>query len=386
MRATRAAVLGTCIAVAAWCGTTSGTGVAGARSSGPGIAHGLPVLVRNPPVSAATVARAASGAPSVPMWHRTVMSGGHSYPISMVGKSPFVHLNNPVTTVPTVIVPLVLTFTGSGHVYDPTKPDSCSGGKSAVSRVVSSPLFNNRSYTSNGTALGTGQFVDIFQRANFYKFTRPGGLNPGYHVKLSVKVLPKMNFTVTGTETSAPCGHLGKIDMNTFDYQLLSRLKDFSDAGVNSRTFPILLLDNVALYNGTPTDCCVLGFHTAINNPYDGGVQTLAVAEFDSTNAFTGLHDIGVLTHEIGEWMDDPVGPNTTPPWGHTGQVSGCQSNLEVGDPLTGHSMSVTTPAGTYHPQELAFYSWFFPPGPSIGVHGWYSMNGTFTTPAAPCS
>ena len=320
------------------------------------------------------------------MWHHTVMSGGHSYPISMVGKNPFVHLTNPVTTVPTVVVPLVLTFTGSGHVYDPTKPDSCSGGKSAVSRVTSSPLFNDRSYTSKGTALGTGQFVDIFQRANFYKFTTP---------RWAQSRLPREAVGEGAAEDELHGDRhrdVGAVRPSRQDrHEHLRRaaaraLKDFSDAGVNSRTFPILLLDNVALYNGTPTDCCVLGFHTAINNPYDGGVQTLAVAEFDSTNAFTGLHDIGVLTHEIGEWMDDPVGPNTTPPWGHTGQVSGCQSNLEVGDPLTGHSMSVTTPAGTYHPQELAFYSWFFPPGPSIGVHGWYSMNGTFTTPAAPCS
>jgi hypothetical protein len=349
-------------------------------------AHSLRVQEHNPQVSAATRARAASGAPSVPMWNRTVSSGGKSYPISMVGKNPFVKQTNPITTVPTVIVPLVLTFSGSGHVYDPTKPDACAGGKSAVTKVLSSPLFTKRAYTLGGTAVGTGQFVDIFQRANFYKFTKPSGINPGYHVNLSVSVLPKMNFTVSGTEVNAPCGRLGKIDMNTFDYQLLTRLKDFSNEGVNSKKFPILLLDNVVLYNGNVSNCCVLGFHTAISNPYDNGVQTLAVAEYDSGGAFRNMTDIGVLTHEIAEWMDDPVGPNTTPAWGHTGQVSGCQSNLEVGDPLTGTSMTVTVPAGTYHPQENAFFSWFFPPGPSIGVNGWYSMNGTFTSPAAPCS
>src|SRR3954471_19551282 len=92
-------------------------------------ARGLQVREYNPAVSAGTRARAAAGAPSVPTWSRTVVSGGTAYPLSMVGKNPFVKQATPATTVPTLIVPLVLTFSGSGHVYDPTKPDSCAGGK-----------------------------------------------------------------------------------------------------------------------------------------------------------------------------------------------------------------------------------------------------------------
>jgi hypothetical protein len=37
----------------------------------------------------------------------------------------------------------------------------------------------------------------------------------------------------------------------------------------------------------------------------------------------------------------------------------------------------------TYHLQELAFFSWFFG-APSIGIHGWFSNNGTFLTDAGP--
>jgi hypothetical protein len=66
--------------------------------------------------------------------------------------------------------------------------------------------------------------------------------------------------------------------------------------------------------------------------------------------------------------------------------VSGCQANLEVGDPLTGKSLQVTMPNGvTYHPQELAFFSWFFNQVPSLGFDGWYSSLGTFRTPASLC-
>jgi hypothetical protein len=115
-------------------------------------------------------------------------------------------------------------------------------------------------------------------------------------------------------------------------------------------------------------------------------VQTLAVADYDSTNAFNGIRDVGIVTHEVGEWMDDPTGGNPTPPWGHIGQVSGCQANLEVGDPLTATSMNVTVGGVPYHPQEMAFASWFYGLKPSGGVNGWYSMNGTFKQPAAPCT
>jgi hypothetical protein len=37
----------------------------------------------------------------------------------------------------------------------------------------------------------------------------------------------------------------------------------------------------------------------------------------------------------------------------------------------------------TYSLQELAFFSWFYG-APSVGVNGWYSNNGTFTTDAGP--
>jgi hypothetical protein len=322
------------------------------------------------------------------MWSHTYKVASTNYRVSMVGKNVFKPRANPVTTVPTQIIPISLTFTDTGHVYDPTANDpNCLGGASAVSRTVGSPIFGRRSYTLGGKKVGTGQFVDAFQRANFWRQTKPAGINPGYHVNLRVSVLPKMSFSVDGSEIDTACGRLGEIDLGAFAVQLLQHLPDFAAAGVDSKKFPLLLLSNVVMYEGTVDQCCILGFHTAINNPYDGGVQTLAVAEYDSTGAFGGIHDVGVITHEVAEWMDDPIGTNPTPPWGHIGQVSGCQANLEVGDPLTGTEMNVGMPNGVrYHPQENAFASWFYGLTPSGSVNGWYSMNGTFRTPAAPCT
>jgi hypothetical protein len=87
----------------------------------------------------------------------------------------------------------------------------------------------------------------------------------------------------------------------------------------------------------------------------------------------------------VGEWQNDPNTVNPTPAWGHIGQVSGCQSNFEVGDPLSGTTFTDTVGGFTYHPQELAFFSWFYHQTPSLGVNGWYSDQGTFRTFAAAC-
>jgi hypothetical protein len=66
--------------------------------------------------------------------------------------------------------------------------------------------------------------------------------------------------------------------------------------------------------------------------------------------------------------------------------VTGCQSNLEVGDPLSGTLITDSLNGFSYHLQELAFFGWFYHRSPGLGVNGWYSSNGTFTTSAAPCS
>ena len=39
----------------------------------------------------------------------------------------------------------------------------------------------------------------------------------------------------------------------------------------------------------------------------------------------------------------------------------------------------------TYHPQELAFFSWFYGPDTSTGVNDTFSFSGTFTRPAPLC-
>ena len=89
------------------------------------------------------------------------------------------------------------------------------------------------------------------------------------------------------------------------------------------------------------------------------------------------MNDVSSLSHEVAEWQDDPFGNNPTKPWGHIGQVAGCQNNLEVGDVIEGlpdSTFPMTMPNGfTYHPQNEALLSYFARQTHSTAIHGAYS-------------
>jgi hypothetical protein len=320
----------------------------------------------------------------------SVVDNAHSYKYTIVGKNPAIATLNPSTTITTFIVPLNIIFTGFGN-WDPTVADSCDAGASALVRTQKSPIVNNHAYTWGGTAIGSAQYVDAFQRAQFWAYANPSGINPGYHVKLKVSTLPTVNVDVPLTNAafiSTSCGNdaVGAVEIGWLDGYLQSTvIPALASSGVGPNTFPIFLVHNVIEYIGTTATCCALGYHNAYKPSLTSSMQTYAVADYDNSGIIVP-GDVTVLAHEVGEWMNDPYTNNPTRAWGHIGQVSGCQSNLEVGDPLSGTSMTVSMNLFKYHPQELAFFSWFYRQSPSLGVNGWYSNKGTFTTTQGTCA
>ncbi len=328
-------------------------------------------------------------AATIPFWQAT--DGTYGY--QMVGNSPLVAQAAPSTTIASPIVPIVLKFS-DGTIFDPTAKSACSAS-SPSSLLLSSPIFVNSPWTVGGTNVGTTQYPDFFQRASFWStIGATGALNPSYHVLLSPSTTAAITLNVpasSGVTVAAPCGKMGEMDINWFDPQVQGTVfTQLSTMGVLPSQFPILLLSNVVMYQGTSSSCCILGYHSAFNNnngSFGGAVQTYGVADFETSGSFGASYsDVATLSHEIAEWMDDPTGNNPTPYWGHIGQQTGCQNNLEVGDPLSGTGITVTgSNAYTYHLQEMAFKSWFYRNKPSSGVNGWYSSNGTFTTPSTPC-
>lgn len=342
---------------------------------------------------------------SIPTFSYSVVSpiDGLTYKGQIIGVNPATKPGQ-VTVIPTVLIPVRLVFQYSStvsYIFDPTWGDpGCIGaGNTAFRLTQGSPLFNDAIFTVGGTTIGNTQYVDAFQRANFWSdVSASGGAN--YHTLLGVTPMPLQSVTVTSANSGSPngtvlnvgavCGTntgninvpdtLGVMNINWWDpvaQSLITKL------GINANTFVMFVLYNAVIAGGNPTNlnnCCILGYHNI------HGAQTYGVAEFEGRNqtVFSDVSDTASMSHEIAEWMNDPTGVNPTPAWGHTGQVTGCQGNLEVGDPLSGTLMPTVKMANgfTYHLQEMAFFDWFYRITPSIGVHGWFSDNGTFKSDA----
>ena len=319
----------------------------------------------------------------------SVKVGSKSFKYTIVGKNPAIKTSNPASTITAEIVPLVMKFPG-GPSWDPTKKDSCDSGASALSRVQNSPIVKSTSFTFGGTKIGTSQVTNAFQRAEFWKYAQPSGINPKFGVTLNFKTLKPITISVptsqaAGIPISCGNGNVVAVNIKYLDAKLRKVLPSLKSQGVNSSTFPFFLVHNAVEYVGTASNCCVLGYHSAFNP--SGGVQTYGIGDYDNSGTFgAAFQDVTAMSHEVAEWQNDPSGVNPTPAWGHTGQVTNCQKNLEVGDPLTGNVYNVNLNGFTYHPQELAFFSWFYHQTPSLGVNGWYSDQGTFKTPAKACS
>jgi hypothetical protein len=330
----------------------------------------------------------AAAATTVPMGLYTVTSSRDSnvYSGVVVGRSPFFH-GNRTTSVPTFIVPVKVHMPDGGN-FDPGVADSsCLGGKVPLTVTQNSPLFQSAAFTMNGVGIGTAQYADAFLRAEFWQ--NVSVTKNRFHMMLSpITTLSEQTFNVPtnkgGTFSDGGCGSLGIMDFSTWDSFVQGTLIPFVAAhGGGATSFPLFVLYNVVMadpfVSGTSDNCCILGYHNSFASP----VQTYGVSDFDSNGAFSGTEDVSAMSHEVNEWLNDPLGNNPTPAWGHIGQVSGCQNNFEVGDPLSGTLFpSVTLSSFTYHLQELAFFSWFYG-SPSLGTGtSEFSNNDTFTSDA----
>jgi len=342
----------------------------------------------------AKIQQQAAAGTTIPLWSYSVVAyDGKTYQGMMVGRSPFFH-GHRITTIPTYLIPLKLTFADTGTVFDASVPDACAPGGVSVADVIrSSPIFQDSDFIINGVDVGSAQYLDAFQRANFWKEVS----GTPYHTVFSSSptVLPAVSVTVpaaSGTTMSGNCGPFGEMDIVWWDGYLQSTIMpSLAAQGVGPANFPQFLTDSVF---ETDNGCCALGYHSAFMN--NGTFQSYSVNAYDTSGAAGG--DISVMSHEVAEWLDDPGTNNPTPAWGQEGQVyaappsaPACQPNLEVGDPLSpGFStptnpFSVTLNGNTFTLQELTFYSWYFGQSPSLGAGGGYSDNGTFIGYAKPC-
>jgi len=373
------------------------------------------------------------GPPALPIWTHNFTSNipgdaAGPYFISMVGSgSPFNRALFP-SSVNIVLVPLILNFNYGGATgtitFDPTAADDgCLGaGNTALSLTQASPIFNPiYTFTMNGVVTGTNTtYMDAFNRAQFWSLVSRGGSSFSLGFNVTTAAAQTVNlaaanvngsnaavFNLSGTQCGTNAGStnrhatIGVVNINTLDPSILRGI--IASLGLNASQLPFFVIYNSVMsigpaFVGTGLgSCCVLGFHESFTGSVANPGQTYSISEFEGrlNTVFSGVGDVSVMAHEVGEWMADPSGSNATPRWGNIGQVGTCptsstggQTNLEVGDPLSGVSPPVTAANAsipfTFHMQELAFASWFYS-SPSLGSGGKYSSNGTFGGTAKAC-
>jgi len=315
-----------------------------------------PRYVTLPPKPAASAVRPAV---TLTTWNGSFTYSGQTYNYNMVGTDPSTGTS---TTVPVYIIPIKIVITnkdGSTSTYDPQHV--LTNGKTVVQNIVQSPIFDKTTtYVQAGVNVGTTQYIDAFQRANFWGTVQS---HTGYHLLLG-------GPTVLAEQTLSPPTSKGKtgqefgfkaakVDINWFDAKVQAIISKITKIQPNS--FPIFVTYDTYL---TEFGCCIGGYHSAV------GAQAYAHATYaDVVGAFS--QDVSALSHEVGEWADDPLVNNS-------GNPVAC-GILEVGDPLEGNTnyggYPYTVNGFMYNLQDLVTLPYFGAP-PSTSVNNWSTFQG----------
>ncbi len=301
---------------------------------------------------------------TVTNWSGSFKSGTKTYKFKMVGTNPA--NSNVSTTVTAYIIPIKLVC--DGNTYDPQTIQT--NGQTAVEVTTSSPIFNSGiTFTQGGTNVGDTQYIDAFQRGNFWKDVTT---HTSYHVLLSsAVVLTEQTLNVPSSDCSIGnpfgFGNVGIVNINYFDAQLQGIISGMSEITPNS--FPIAMTYNAYLSdNSGLSGCCIGGYHSDFGSL--SAPQTYAHFTY-IPNSGQFSQDISALSHETGEWVDDPFVNNLTEVQG------GCSGYLEVGDPLEGLAnygdYAYTLNGFTYHMQDLVFLS-YFSGSTTLQVNHWYTF------------
>jgi hypothetical protein len=304
--------------------------------------------------------------PSAPLqtWNGSFTYNGSNYTYNMVGTAPS---SNTSATVAAYIIPIkiVITSNRTQYTYDPAHV--LSNGNSVTTNTVVSPVFDSTTtYVQGGVNVGTTQYIDAFQRANFWGTVQS---HPNDHLLLggpTVLAEQTLNVPTRYGKVGTVFGfRAGLVDINYFDAQIQSIISRFSQ--IQPNVLPIFLTYDVYLTQGG--QCCIGGYHSSegsISNPQAYSHFTYV----DHPGDFA--QDVSALSHEIGEWADDPLTVN------YNGNNTPC-GILEVGDPLENNpnygDYTYNLHGFAYHLQDLATLPYFGAP-PNTSVNNWFTFQG----------
>jgi len=331
---------------------------------------------------------------TVPHFSSSFTFQGQTFPFTMVGHRPQA---GGTTRVDTAYVPISFVF---DEFVDANGNNIVIDANAITGEILGSPDFVRSQFTTGNT-----QFSDAIQRAEFFGVLRQSDRDgdeddESWHTLLErPRILTPVTVEVpfgSSIVFQLADGSFGTLmDINFINSQLNTLLQT---EGVRITELPIFVTRNAVygdFFAGNPLDCCIGGFHAAFETAQNGNtisVQTFAFAtalDADASDAIFGdptvFADVGALSHEVAEWMNDPFGNNIVPAWEFPGiSPPVCQGNLETGDPVENlfHPFFPITLNGfTYHPQTEALLEWFSRQNPSSAIGGAFSYPDTTKLP-----
>jgi len=291
---------------------------------------------------------------------------GHTINYTMVGADPA--LSNTSTHTTLWIIPVVMKF-GAANGNLTFNPNTAHwNGRIVTKQVLRSPICEDgHVFRSGAVNLGPGEYLDDFQRGNFWSSV---STNSGYHTVMDCttsKQLPPLKITVSpsqGNVMNNPFGS-GVVGTDTFvSFDADASAYIGAHPQITPDTIPLFLSYDIYL---TYSGCCIGGYHTALGGPPSGQIYSYATF-VDSPD--TPAQDIDAVSHEVGEVYDDPFANN----------VVNCNDSslMEVGDPLENDAdygdFAVNFHKITWHPQSLVYIPYFGAPT-STSANGWYALN-----------
>jgi chitinase len=334
----------------------------------------------------------AHGQGTVPTFERT--AGGRSY--TLVGRDP---ARGGVTIIPTVLVPLSLSFDAKKSAGKPFIMDAGVD----VPRVLRSPVFSKFAFASAGAT----QYADAMLRTTFPKVA-------GWHTLLAKPEIRPLKITIpVGFGYILSSKKTGR-SFAVVDVEFLQK-ELFKQLPRQDGKLIVALTHNTTYYSdGDATECCAWGTHgidIATGNSFVLGSYLHAAP------AVVEDSDVQPLTQQLAEFINDPlhdplfhggrsvpVPGNSFPAWMRLASVSagdqgrcggtGVASAYFLLEPTNSNpknnipaSKAFVAQVGeaSYHLQNVALLPWYT--GAQDEFASTYSFPDaqTLTEPAKPC-
>lgn len=278
-----------------------------------------------------------------------------------------------------------------------------------VEPALESPVFSNANYTSSSVPT---QFADAVARAEYT------GAKADWHTLLAPSVKTGRTMVINQDKTcgtthgkgghcnyeyalnaDGSCCFFVLLDAATFENALFPTSNTFppdsstpigaaeAAGDITTKDVSSFFFPPAYLYIGTPSVCCIGGFHSLdleAGDAKNGNLLRLFVINYTTWDQpifrDPTVLDVTGLSHEISEIYNDPLvaidGVHDITPW-WLSPNGNCQDDLEVGDVVEGlpHQVfPITMPNGfTYHPQNEALLQWFEFQSPSTAINQAYS-------------